>query len=120
MWFSLLLAADANGTLPAVGGGLGGLSAVLFYLLWDCTKERRALQKSYDELLMRMLPVLTAVTSMQDRVLEALSSAATPTRRERRPDDAETLHRAYEQLERLLDGNPSPPSSQRRRGRGSE
>jgi uncharacterized membrane protein YfcA len=116
VWLSLLFAADdAGAVLPLVGVGGGGLSAVLLYLLLDSNKERRALQASYDALLMQMLPVLTAVTTMQDRVLAALSTQV--EHHDRRSSDPEVLRRAYDQLEKLLDEYP-PPQPTRRRGRG--
>ncbi len=116
MCFSLLLGAtgDPSTVLPIVGGG--GLSAVLFYLLLDSIKERRALQASYDDLMERMLPTFTAVTTMMERVLDALSKQV--EYHDRRPDDPEVLRRAYDQLERLLDQYP-PPQDTRRRGRGT-
>lgn len=113
MWTVVFAAADDPGTvIPIVGGG--SLSAVLFYLLMDSIKERRALQKSYDELLNRMLPTFTAVTVMMERVLEALAKQVDYHATQSDPD---VLRRAYEQLRRVLEehGDEPPPSRTRRR-----
>jgi hypothetical protein len=121
VWLSIFLAAtdgDATSTvLPLVGAGGAGLSAVLLYLLLDEKKERRADKKTHDEAMMKMVPVLTSVAAMQDRVLQALSTQV--EYHDRRPGDPEVLRHAYNELERLLDEFPPPPQH-RRRSRGSE
>jgi hypothetical protein len=130
VWISILLAAatDPQGVvLPAVGAGGAGLSAVLSFLLWDERKERRAdrlsaeverrrLQDQYDDLLLRMLPVLTSVASGQERMIDALSRQV--EYHERRPADPAVLQRAYDRLDELLAENP-PPSTTRKRSRGT-
>lgn len=113
MWTHVVFAAadDPGTVLPIVGGG--GLSAVLFYLLLDANKERRALQKSYDELLNRMLPTFTAVTATMERVLDALSRQVDYHDRQ---SDPEVLRQAYAQLKRVLDEHgDDPPTTRRRR-----
>lgn len=116
MWLLSILIAQAevgNGdVLPwAIGGGTGGLSAVLLYLLREERKERKDDAARFHAFIERSLPIHAANTEVLDRVLIALSEQL--DYQDRLPSDRAALEKAYTQLRAVLDELPSP----RRRGR---